>query len=354
MTGWDTNLLIDTAKRLFRDEFEPRAAALDTDPDQALPEGLVSGLGDAGLLDAGTYDDSVFGTRPSVELLLAVSADCPTYGALLAMGLLGGYLHHRWGDGAPPATAALCFWENHQSSPAVCDTRIRDGRINGSKSMTLFAPRAQRLAVLCTTGEGPNLAWIDAAEEGVAVENRRTLGLRALGCGQIHLHRAPAMGITPLKTADPLEILDRYSLYTTACALGAADHSLQVAGEYAAQRYQGGRMIEAYDAVRLLLDNGRASVDAAIGALKSLATVSPEEPRSAGECLRFKAHAARVAVAAASDSLQVLGGYGYMRDYGQERRFRDICTLMLYPLDPTRSLLWAGSPELSGSCREAV
>lgn len=341
MSDWDTNLLIDTAERLFRDEFEPLAAALDVDPRRALPANLVGGLADAGLLDAGTYDDDVFGPRACTELLLAASAACPGYGALLTMGLLGGYLHHRLGGGMPPATAALCFWESDRASPGIFDTRVEGGKITGDKSMALFAPRAQRLAVLCTGGNAPALAWIEAGEDGVTVEDRGTLGLRALGCGQVRFRQARALDITPLETAGLLEVLDRYSLYTTACALGAAKRSLQIAEEYAGQRHQGGRPIEGYDAVRLLLDNGHASVDAAIGALRGLAAASPEGPSAGGECLRLKAHAARVAVAATGDSIQVLGGYGYMRDYGLERRFRDICTLMLHPLDPTRSLLWA-------------
>ena len=37
--------------------------------------------------------------------------------------------------------------------------------------------------------------------------------------------------------------------------------------------------------------------------------------------------------------MQCLGGYGYMRDYGLEKRLRDVVALGLLPCDPTRLAL---------------
>lgn len=56
-------------------------------------------------------------------------------------------------------------------------------------------------------------------------------------------------------------------------------------------------------------------------------------------CFRAKAAASAAAVNAGLDAIQVLGGYGYMRDYGVEKRFRDAATLSVLPLDGTRLLL---------------
>ncbi len=43
------------------------------------------------------------------------------------------------------------------------------------------------------------------------------------------------------------------------------------------------------------------------------------------------------------DAIQIHGGYGYMRDYGIEKRFRDAVTLSLLPFDNTRlALMLAG------------
>jgi alkylation response protein AidB-like acyl-CoA dehydrogenase len=115
-----------------------------------------------------------------------------------------------------------------------------------------------------------------------------------------------------------------------AVALGVARRALQDSRAYTAQRYQGGRLIEAHASVQLL--QGTAEYDVAL--LEAILYRHADEPLATLDTnllLRW-ALAARLGVVehaarAVTDCLQTLGGYGYMEDYGLEKRLRDLSTL---------------------------
>jgi alkylation response protein AidB-like acyl-CoA dehydrogenase len=115
-----------------------------------------------------------------------------------------------------------------------------------------------------------------------------------------------------------------------AIALGIARRSLRDSRDYTAQRYQGGRFIEDHAAIRLL----QATAEYDVALLEAILHRHADEPLAfmgAGTLLRW-ALAARLAVVehahrAVTNCLQTLGGYGYMEDYGLEKRLRDVSTL---------------------------
>jgi alkylation response protein AidB-like acyl-CoA dehydrogenase len=115
-----------------------------------------------------------------------------------------------------------------------------------------------------------------------------------------------------------------------AISLGVARRALQDSRAYAAQRYQGGKLIQEHASVQLL--QGSAEYDVAL--LEAMLYRYSDEPLASlelGLVLRW-ALGARLAVVehaqrAVTNCLQVLGGYGYMEDYGFEKRLRDVSTL---------------------------
>jgi hypothetical protein len=115
-----------------------------------------------------------------------------------------------------------------------------------------------------------------------------------------------------------------------AIALGVARRSLRDSRTYTSQRYQGGRLIEEHAAVQLL--QGTAEYD--ISLLEAIIYRHADEPLSSLDSVALLRWAvqARLAVAehahrAVTNCLQTLGGYGYMEDYGLEKRLRDVSTL---------------------------
>ena len=112
---------------------------------------------------------------------------------------------------------------------------------------------------------------------------------------------------------------------------GLLERSYVVARDYAAVRWQGKKLIVDHSLVqRTLAELFGAQRALDEGWREMSATLTPDAPLTTGQvsaCLQLAASLPRLA----SDGIQVLGGYGYMEEFGQERRFRDAkqCEMLL-------------------------
>lgn len=134
--------------------------------------------------------------------------------------------------------------------------------------------------------------------------------------------------------------VDRLSAAAAAMAAGVMKGSFAEGFEYGKQREQGGRLIIDWSGLRsILADMALKAKVADMLVEKAARAVDREE-----EGWRFTSRAAAIQVAemavdATTDGIQVLGGYGYMKDYGQEKRFRDAKQIQsLMGITPLRRL----------------
>jgi alkylation response protein AidB-like acyl-CoA dehydrogenase len=93
---------------------------------------------------------------------------------------------------------------------------------------------------------------------------------------------------------------------------------------YSREREQGGRPIVNWSEIRMMLASMSVKTDVAAmcvrqSCLELEQKKSGYEPRVSAAAL----HIAELACDATTDGIQILGGYGYMKDYGQEKRYRD-------------------------------
>jgi alkylation response protein AidB-like acyl-CoA dehydrogenase len=184
------------------------------------------------------------------------------------------------------------------------------------------------------------LCLVEHDPSTVVVEEVGLLGARALRVADVAFVNARPVAIEPVNRDSLIFIFSVLSLLTGACACATSAKALDTAREYARERYQGGRMIEDHDAIKLLIETNRAAIQSAWkGVLDSAAGFDQGSTDGIASCFRAKAAASRAAVNAGLDAIQVYGGYGYMRDYGVEKRFRDAAALSVLPLDSTRLLL---------------
>lgn len=175
-------------------------------------------------------------------------------------------------------------------------------------------------------GEGYSFFLVDLKDRGV------TVGDPVLGLG---MHACPVVDIS--LGAAPGELLGeegRGALYfeaavdrlsaAAAISCGIMKGSFETALDYARQRMQGGREIVNWSEVRMMLSSMAVrSKVAEMLVQRAARAVDGEEP---GWGLASRAAALQVQETAAEvtcDGIQLLGGYGYMQDYGQEKRFRD-------------------------------
>jgi alkylation response protein AidB-like acyl-CoA dehydrogenase len=120
-----------------------------------------------------------------------------------------------------------------------------------------------------------------------------------------------------------LSALDSGRLGIAACATGLAQGALDLAVGYAREREQFGRPIAEFQGLQFLLADMAAAVDAARATYLLGARL-----RDAGRPFTRQASVAKLvatdaAMRVTTDAVQVLGGYGYTRDFPAERYMRE-------------------------------
>ncbi len=191
--------------------------------------------------------------------------------------------------------------------------------------------------------EGYSFFLVDLKADGVtASEPVLSLGMHACPAVDLsfsgvsgRLIGAEGEGSTYFEAA-----VDRLSVAAAAMAAGVMKGSFSEGLEYSKQREQGGRPIVGWSEVRMLMAGLALKVKVADLLVECASSVvDHEEP---GWQLASRAAALQVqemAAEATTDGIQLLGGYGYMKDYGQEKRFRDAKQIQsLMGITPLRRL----------------
>ncbi|MGH9463320.1 MAG: acyl-CoA dehydrogenase [Vicinamibacteria bacterium] len=120
-----------------------------------------------------------------------------------------------------------------------------------------------------------------------------------------------------------LKVLDGGRIGIAALALGIAQASFECALAYSQQRKQFGKPISSFQGIRWKLSDMATEIDAARLLMYRAATLKDRGQRHTKEAAMAKLYASEVAVRAANEAVQVLGGYGYTKDYPAERYYRD-------------------------------
>jgi alkylation response protein AidB-like acyl-CoA dehydrogenase len=108
-------------------------------------------------------------------------------------------------------------------------------------------------------------------------------------------------------------------------AQGAFEASLS----YARQRKQFGRPISEFQAIQWKLADMATEIDAARLLTYRAASLKNQQRPATQEASMAKLFASEMSVRAATEAIQIHGGYGYTKDYPVEKFYRDskICTL---------------------------
>ncbi|MEO6717877.1 MAG: acyl-CoA dehydrogenase family protein [Novosphingobium sp.] len=191
-------------------------------------------------------------------------------------------------------------------------TWFENGALTGVKLPVTDGMTADRAVVLANSDEGLGLYLVDFAGPGVTREVVSTLD-PTRGAARITFANAPAMLLLPGDGPEQLaRIHDRAAILLAFEALGGADRALEMARDYALERYAFGRQIGSYQAIKhkladVFVRNEVARANAYYGAW-ALASDAPE--------LALAAAAARVSSSAAyylaaRENIQTYGGIGF-------------------------------------------
>ncbi|MFC1808057.1 acyl-CoA dehydrogenase family protein, partial [Candidatus Omnitrophota bacterium] len=114
-------------------------------------------------------------------------------------------------------------------------------------------------------------------------------------------------------------------------AVGIAQGALDHAVRYTRERVQFGRPISSFQGIQFMLADMATEVEAARALTYAAArTIDSGAKNISKESAMSKLYASDVAMKVTTDAVQILGGYGYMRDYPVEKYMRDAKITQIY------------------------
>jgi cyclohexane-1-carbonyl-CoA dehydrogenase len=108
-----------------------------------------------------------------------------------------------------------------------------------------------------------------------------------------------------------------------ALALGIAEGALDYTIKYARQRYTFGRPLIEHQAIQFIIAEANTLVEASRGLMERAARAFDTGRKNTKIASMAKYFCSDAAMKITTDMVQILGGYGYVKDYPIERMFRD-------------------------------
>jgi alkylation response protein AidB-like acyl-CoA dehydrogenase len=219
-------------------------------------------------------------------------------------------------------------------------TRTEHGwRIDGTKAWVTHGGQADFYTVLARTGEGSrgiSCFLVPAGAPGLsAAEPEQKMGLTGSTTATMHfdgveieadrLIGAEGQGLTIALAA-----LDAGRLGIAAVATGLAQGALDHAVAYAKQRRTFGKAIIDHQGLGFLLADMQAGVQSARATYLDAARRKDLGRPYGTEASVAKLVATDMAMRVTTDAVQVLGGYGYTRDFPVERFMREAKVMQIF------------------------
>lgn len=333
MSDTDAELVLAEVDRFARREIEPRAERPERAMDASALADVIAAADAMGL--AGAEEPTGLGLWEDADgaLTLAILRRLGRSNAAVALALhqraLGQELARRLGFEAPLVAIA---WGGHGIGRDAAARLLAGVSLSAADLDLLTAVWGRGVARVLTSDDswsaltmpvftaGGALGWQLWPRSALAVtpmahahgfDELVTATIVPVGDGQMSAAGDTARAVWGFA-------LGATALAHVAIACGAVARGHALARAYAAQRQQGGAMIDRHDAVRLLLARGTTVLDLVFAAARAAASRSPID------ALGVRAEAMPSLTAAANDALQAFGGLGYMRDTGVEKIVRDV------------------------------
>jgi alkylation response protein AidB-like acyl-CoA dehydrogenase len=237
------------------------------------------------------------------------------------------------------------------SDAAGMKTRaVRDGGwwvLNGTKMWITNAGVSEYYTVMAVTDSGRGARGISAfvvekSDPGVSFgEPEKKLGIKGSPTRTVILEdaRIPADRMiggegTGFRTA--LATLDHTRITIAAQALGIAQGALDYAASYVKERRQFGKPVADFQGVQFMLADMAMKLEGArqltyhAAALSERAMAGEKVPGLTFASAAAKCLASDTAMTVTTDAVQLLGGYGYTRDFPVERMMRDAKITQIY------------------------
>jgi alkylation response protein AidB-like acyl-CoA dehydrogenase len=337
-----------------------RPFVMDWDEKQTFPRHVFKQLGELGcmgVLVPEKYGGAGFGYREYVTTIVEISKICGSIGLSVAAHnslCTNHILMFGTDDQKDKFLPKLATGENigawgltepNTGSDAgnMQTTAVKDGDhwvLNGSKNFITHGISGDVAIVMTRTGDPrtKNNSTAFIVEKGTSGfsggKKEDKLGMRASetaelvfqDCRILDSNRVGEVG-DGFKQA--LSILDGGRISIAALSIGIAKGAFEAALKYSKEREQFGKPISSFQGISFKLADMATEIEAA-----ELLTMNAVFRKSNGlklskESAMAKLYASEVAVRTSNEAVQILGGYGYIKDYPVEKYFRDakLCTI---------------------------
>ena len=349
----------DLARRFAQEKMKPVRAELDRTGE--FPFELMKGMADLGLM--GVYFPEEYGGLGGgiMEMCIVVEELCRVDGAAglcyAACGLgafpilIGGTEEQKRKYMPRLAAGELAAFAITEASAGSDSSNVktrarRDGDdyvLNGTKQFITNGSVAKLYSVIASTNPARGARGLSAfiIEDGTPgftygkIEDK--MGIRCSKTAELVFQdcRVPAANLIGGKEGHgfihTMRTFDRTRPGVGAQALGIAAGALDEALEYARTRIQFDAPIASFQAVQMMLADMAIQVEASRNLIYQAARAADAGARNTSAIASMaKVLASDTAMKVTTDAVQILGGYGYMRDYPVEKMMRDAKITQIY------------------------
>jgi alkylation response protein AidB-like acyl-CoA dehydrogenase len=355
----EQRMIRDLARKVARERIAPHAAHYDET--ETYPEESIRAIVESGLY--AIWVPEAYGGTDMGCLALALACEeiayaCAATGTQYLDQALGGLPILLFGDetqkkkylpglASGEILSAFSLSEPGAGSDAagLRTTAVRRGDayvLNGSKQWCTNGDHADVVTVFATVdparrAKGVTAFLVEKGTPGFEVgKKEKKLGIRASPTVALHFSECaiPAsqrLGAEGEGFRIAMATLDRTRPATGSLAVGIAQAALDAAVGYARERQQFGQPIAAFQGIQFMLADMAMQTHAARLMVHHAARqVDAGVSGNTYEASMAKCWAGDAAMRVAIDAVQVLGGYGYTREFPVERYMRDAKIMQIY------------------------
>lgn len=355
----EQQMLRDTAREIAQKEFAPKAAHYDQTGD--FPRGNVQVMAENEFFGVpfptevgGVGADYVSYALIEEEIARACASTGVIYSVQVSLASTPIYLFGNDEQkekflrpllkGDKLGAYALSEPSNGSDAAAGRTSATDDGDhylINGTKNFITNAGEADTYVVFANTnfdlGHKGMIGFV--VEKGTPgftwgkLEDK--MGIRASATRELHFEncripKANVLGTVGSGFKIALATLDAGRIGIAAQAVGIAQASLDLAKKYALEREAFGKPIANLQAIQFMLADMHTQIEAARLLVLRAAWLKDQGQRYTKEAAMAKLFASETAMAATTKGVQILGGYGYLKDFPAERFMRDAKITEIY------------------------
>jgi len=212
--------------------------------------------------------------------------------------------------------------------------------VNGSKNWITHGKSGDVAVIMVRTGEKGDSKGISAIviEKGTpgfsAGKKENKLGMRAsetteLIFDNVKVPKENLLGNQGEGFKQAMKILDGGRISIAALSLGIAKGAYEAALAYSKERHQFGQPISSFQAIAFKLADLATEIEASELLIYQAADMKNRGVKMTKQSAMAKYFASEVCVKAATEAIQIFGGYGYTKDFPVEKFYRDskLCTI---------------------------